>query len=134
LADQFGPLAEALAQLDTLAEGSSVRFLFEPRSYPCPAHLACRGDALLDFWSAARRAGHPPEAIFAGWAAQGDDYVLMFDAGYDLWTSSGATYAPAEDAELPAALALLGAPVWRSSDGLYTLYRLPGAAGEGDDG
>jgi hypothetical protein len=126
LTDSFGPLAEALAQLDTLAEDSTVRFLFEPRGYPCPAHLTCRGDALLDFWSAARRLGQSPEAIFAGWAAQGDDYVLMFDAGYALWTSSGATYAPAEDAELPAALGLLGAPVWRSSDGLYTVYRLPG--------
>ncbi len=123
--EQLGPLSGALAQLDELPEGSTVRFLFEPRAYPCPAGVSCRGDVLFDFWSAARRSGLSPEAIFADWAAGGDDYLLMFDEGYRLWTEDGLTYFPAEDAELPAALTLLGTPVWSDEGGLYSLYRLP---------
>lgn len=125
LAEQLGPLSEVLARLNELPEGSSVRFLFEPRGYVCPDGMTCRGDVLLDFWSAARRSGQPPEAIFASWAALGDDYLLMFDAGYRIWTETNASYAPAEDAGLLAALPLLGEALWQSDSGLYTLYRLP---------
>jgi len=123
--DQSGPLGEALEQLDHLPDGARVRFLFEPRGYGCPSQLTCLGDALFDFWSGARRTGASPEAIFRSWAEEGDSLLLVFNEGYRLWTEEGMTYWPAEDAELPAALASLGPPIWTGSGGLYSLYQLP---------
>ncbi|MBL8145923.1 MAG: glycosyltransferase family 39 protein [Anaerolineae bacterium] len=123
--DGLGPLGEALAQLDNLPDGARVRFLYEPRGYVCGTRIICLGDTLFDFWSGARRTGASPEAIFAGWADDGDSYLLFFNEGHRLWTEDGMTYWPAEDAELPAALDSLGAPVWVGAGGLYSLYQLP---------
>lgn len=124
-AERLGPLSEALAQLDGLPEGSRVRFLFEPRGYPCRSGIVCHGDTLFHFWSGGRLAGLTAEDIFAAWSAEGDSHLLFFDTGYDLWIGNGSSYWPELDAELPAALTQLGAPVWTSTNGAYSLYRLP---------
>lgn len=123
---ELGPMRDVLEQLDHLPDGTRVRFLFDPRGAVCGTRITCLGDTLFDFWSGARRAGASPEDIFAGWAAEGDSYLLVFNEGHRLWTEDGMSYWPAEDAELPAALDLLGVPVWTSPGGLYSLYRLPG--------
>ncbi len=124
-AERLGPLSEALAQIDGLPDGSRVRFLFEPRGYPCRSGIVCHGDTLFHFWSGGRLAGQPADELFAAWAAGGDSHLLFFRAGYALWTGNGSSYWPELDAELPAALARLGEPLWTSSGGAYVMYRLP---------
>ena len=123
--EQLGPLGEVLAQFDALPDGTRIRFLFEPRGGACESRFICLGDTLFDFWSGARRAGESPDTVLTGWAAEGDDYLLVFNEGRRLWLDNGLSYWPDLDAELPAALDPLGVPVWTSDGGLYTLYRLP---------
>ena len=121
----LGPLGDVLTRFDSLPDGARVRFLFEPRGSVCGTRITCFGDTLFDFWSGERRAGASPEEIFAGWASEGDSYLLFFNEGHRLWTEDGMTYWPVEDAELPAALESLGPPLCTSAGGLYSLYQLP---------
>ena len=125
----LGPYGDAYTQLQTLPEGTGVRFLFEPRSYVCPEGVTCKGDTAFNFWNNARRRGLEWQAIFDEWAQSGESYVLFFNEGHRLWMDMGATYTPEIDNELPEALQTLGVPVWTSPGGLYTLYRLPAPEG-----
>jgi hypothetical protein len=109
----------ALEQLATLPDGSQVRFMWEPRSYYCPETVTCIPDILFDHWVRPMRGGVDADGVFAQYRASGDDYLLFFDAGYDLYTQF--SHHAELDRQFPAALERHMIPVW--TDGLrYTLY------------
>ncbi|NDJ62925.1 MAG: hypothetical protein GYB67_17525 [Chloroflexi bacterium] len=120
---QFAGYGGTMDALGTVVPaGSQVRFLFEPRGYLCPSAITCRADVLFDFWGYPYDRGQSADAIFAEWRAQGDDYVFIFDWGYQFYVEF-INYFPAANAALPDALATLPA-VWATDDERYTLYAL----------
>ncbi len=108
------------AGLAELPAGSQIRLLFEPRTYDCPRDMTCLGDMLFDHWARALRSGLTPDAVFAEWRAAGDDYVVVFNPGYE-FNAKDARFA-AENALFPAALDAAMAEVWTDAAGFYTLY------------
>lgn len=121
----LGAYAGAMRALDTLPAGSRVLFLWEPRTYGCPAVLMCRGDVLLDTWARAVNATDSPGAALAVLQADAD-YVLVWQAGLNAALEDG-HFGPAnrQFAAVEAALT----PVW--TDGiLYTIYAGGMAAGQ----
>lgn len=123
---RLGVYAGAMRRLAELPAGTQVRFLWEPQGYYCPAHLTCAADALLDAWPHPLRAGQTPDAVFAGWQAAGDDYVLVFDGGRRFLTEVETRAAP-ENRQFEAAAARWLAPVWADDAGAYILYTWRGA-------
>lgn len=110
----------ALQNLGTLPAGSQVRFLWEIRTYYCPATVTCIPDILFDQWVRPQlTGGASPAEVFEGWRAAGDDYVLFFHAGYDLYTTF--SHHADLDRQFSALIEESMTPVW--TDGLrYTLY------------
>jgi hypothetical protein len=108
------------AGLAELPAGSQIRLLFEPRTYDCPRGITCLGDILFDHWARALRSGQTPEQVFAGWRAAGDDYLVVFNPGYE-FNAKDARFA-AENALFPAALDAAMTQVWTDAAGFYTLY------------
>jgi hypothetical protein len=110
----------AMRSLEVLPEGARVRFMWEPRGYYCPAHVTCTADVLLDHWLYPTVSGGDPDAIFASYRAAGDDYLLVWRAGYDEYREVFSRYGAQIDAFYPA-LERHMVEVW--TDGLrYTLY------------
>ncbi len=109
----------ALQNLNTLPAESQVRFLWEPRSYYCPPTITCVPDILLDQWVRPQVYGATPQDVFAQFRDSGDDYLLFFRAGYELYTTI--SNHPELD---PLFLQMVDdtmTPVW--TDGIrYTLY------------
>lgn len=115
-----GAYYPAMRSLEALPEGAQVRFMWEPRGYVCPAHLTCIADVLFDHWLYPAVNGVDPDAIFASYRAAGDDYLLVWRAGYDEYRDVFARYVTLTDAFYPA-LERHMVEVW--TDGLrYTLY------------
>jgi hypothetical protein len=111
------PAMTALAQLPA---GSQVRFMWEPRAYYCPAEIVCRADVLFDHWLYPRYQGVAPDAVLAGYRADGDDYLLVWRAGYDEYNDVFARYADLTASFYPA-LERQMREVW--TDGVrYTVY------------
>src|SRR6185436_11450477 len=50
LDDNLGVYSNAMRQLADLPEGSTVRFMWEPRAYYCPKTVTCLPDILFDYW------------------------------------------------------------------------------------
>ncbi|KXK22740.1 MAG: hypothetical protein UZ15_CFX003000890 [Chloroflexi bacterium OLB15] len=119
----FGQLSTFPAVMSRLAElpdDSQIRFLYEVRSYYCPENVTCIADSLLDFWGNARHSGMTADEIFETWRANGDDYLLMFNSGYQ--AAQQFSPMPEYDREAGAELEAHLIPVWTSSSGFYTLY------------
>ncbi len=121
LAHNLGVWDGAMSRLAELPEGSSVRMMWELRNYHCPAHVTCIPDIMLDAWMYPLRRGSTPDEVFAGWRAQGDDYVLLYHLGYDFFTNDD-IYSRTENLLFPAALEAHMTPVWTDQMGTYTLY------------
>lgn len=86
-----GLLYSAMQELETLPDGSNVLFLWEPKTYYCPAHVTCTGDLLFDNWARAIQLGATPDEVITRWRDT-YDYVLLFDIdtenfvdGYSMW-------------------------------------------------
>jgi hypothetical protein len=126
LQEGLGVYASMMAHLATLPDGARVLFLFESKSYHCPPAITCTPDVLFDNWARPLRLGVAQTAaqLRDQWRAQGVDYVLVFNVGYDFWRDD-ARFA-AENARLPELLALLGAPVWADAVQAYALYVVGG--------
>ncbi|MBZ0294217.1 MAG: hypothetical protein K8L99_16765, partial [Anaerolineae bacterium] len=122
LYNELGAYAPAMQQLGELPAGSQVRFLWEPRTFYCPATITCKGDVLTDFWAAPIARGETPEAVLESWRESGDDYLLVWDLGFDFYTSSGeSTRFVAQNELFPAARDRWLERVW--TDGVtYSLY------------
>ncbi|MDL1900464.1 hypothetical protein FBR02_06810 [Anaerolineae bacterium CFX9] len=112
---------QVMAQLgQQVPAGSTVRFLYEPRGYDCPPGLTCRADVLFDHWGRGLLHLQSVQAVFESWRAEGDDFILFFEPGYQAFLSIA--YYPEQEPLLLAALEDELAWVWTSEDGRYTLY------------
>lgn len=116
---QTGAYYGALQQLGTLPDGAQVRFMWEPRTYYCPASVTCVPDILFDHWVRPQLYGASASDVFAQFRESGDDYLLFFHAGYDLYTTF--SQHGELDTVFPALVEQTMTPVW--TDGIrYTLY------------
>ncbi len=73
-----------MEQINELPEGTTVRFLWEPRYLYCDdQRLNCYTDSLMDAWYYARRTvgDGSPAAIAARWQSEQIDYLLVAEAG-----------------------------------------------------
>lgn len=116
----YAPAMAAMAAL-ALPDGSQVRFMWEPRGYWCPPALICRADVLIDHWLHPMIAhGRSADEVFAFYRESGDDYLLVWRAGYDEYAEVFARYAD-QNAQFYPALERHMVEVW--TDGLrYSLY------------
>jgi hypothetical protein len=114
-----------MERLGDLPDESQVRFLFEPRSYYCPAETTCIPDVVFDQWSGPLTPDIPRDLVFRQWSERGDDYVLFFRHGYQAYMDF-IGYNFDENALLPSALQDNLLEVWTTQDGRYTLYALGG--------
>ncbi len=119
----------AMRWINTLPEGTTIRFLWEPRYLYCDnTRLICWPDSLMDSWYHARRAigDGSPAAIAAVWRATAD-YLLVYEFGRTFERENSALYTTDDWAAWEEFTAGYLAEVWRgSNDGAeaqYILYR-----------
>jgi len=116
----LGIYINAMRQLADLPEGSQVRLMYEPRAYYCSKTITCVPDILFDHWPRSLRQGFSPDAVFASWKEAGDDYLLLFNLGYD-FNAQDDRFVD-ENALFPEALERWMTPVWSDDVDGYTLY------------
>lgn len=116
----FDSFVAAMHYLETLPPGSQVRLMFEPRTYYCPSPVTCLGDMLFDHWARPLQGGAAPDEVFADWKVAGDDYLLLFNPGYQ-FNAQDERFA-AENALFPPALERWMTPLWTDEGGWYTVY------------
>ncbi|MCD4685830.1 MAG: hypothetical protein K8S97_07830, partial [Anaerolineae bacterium] len=88
-----------MQEINTLPEGTTVRFLWEPRYLYCDnERLNCHPDSLMDAWYYARRTvdDGSPDAIAQHWQGDGADYLLVYEAGRDHEQENAALYTDAD--------------------------------------
>jgi Dolichyl-phosphate-mannose-protein mannosyltransferase len=119
-AENLGVYSIAMNRLAELPQGSQVRLMFEPRTYYCPSNVICLGDILFDHWARPLQQGAAPDEVFQAWKAAGDDYLLVFNPGYDFNVQD--PRFKDENAQFPAALKQWMTPIWTDDAGGYTLY------------
>jgi hypothetical protein len=78
---RLGAYEAIMSRLDGLPPGSKVMFLWEPRSFYCPAQIVCEPDVLLDRWWHLRQLGATAGSAAAQWKSAGVTHVLVFEAG-----------------------------------------------------
>jgi len=120
LSANLGVYIHAMRQLADLPQGSTVRLMYEPRAYYCPQAVTCIPDILFDHWPRALRQGKTPDEVFQAWKDAGDDYLVLFNLGYQF--NSGDSRFLAENPLFPAALDRWMIPIWTDDAGGYTLY------------
>jgi hypothetical protein len=122
LRSTLGQYALAMESLQSLPPQSKVAFLWEPRSYSCPASIECQPDALTDRWWHERRRGLDAAAVAAQWKGQGVTHVLFSAIGAQAIQEAGVDPYQAEDwAELDRFLEGQLVPAASFGDA-YTLY------------
>lgn len=117
---RLGAYAGAMRALAALPQGSEVVFLWEPRTYGCPASISCQGDLLINRWARTYDDTHSPDEAIEKLRASGADYLLYWAAGHQeyladprLGSANEAFYKVQDTLHL----------VW--TDGIrYTLYQL----------
>lgn len=109
----------ALQNLATLPAGSQVRLMWEPRTYYCPSTVTCIPDSLFDHWARPQLYGATPQEVFAQFRESGDDYMLFFHSGYDLYLN--VSHHADQDRLFPQMIADYLTPVW-TDEVRYTLY------------
>jgi hypothetical protein len=115
---------EVMQEINRLDSGSTIRFLWEPRSYYCAEDVVCQPDALLDRWWHERQHSSTVDEIKNKWAAEGVTHVLAFSAGAEAVRLAGLD--PLEDGDWAVLEQFLEqATVPLSSFGdAYVLYEL----------
>jgi hypothetical protein len=121
LSANLGIYINAMRRLADLPEGSQVRLMWEPRAYYCPHTVTCVPDILFDHWPRALRQGQSPEDVFQTWKDEGDDYLLLFNLGYEF--NAQDTRFLAENPLFPDALNRWMTPTWSDDIDGYTLYK-----------
>jgi hypothetical protein len=117
LTEKLGAYIDTMRYLGTLPLDSRVRMMWEPRSYYCPVN--CLPDTLIDHWSYPLKKGQTPDEIFQGWHTASEDYLLLFNAGFE-FTRNYMTFPGVQDFQ--PALERWMEPVWTNNAG-YTLYK-----------
>jgi hypothetical protein len=129
LAQNVGITYGAMQAMEELPEGSTVQFLWEPKTFYCPAHLSCIGDLLFDVWARPIRLGTSPEALLEQWRSAGIDYFLLFDVpatetqlseGFSKWLELH-QFALEQNRLFPEVFLPAMQDVWTDERG-YTLY------------
>lgn len=110
----------AMRQLETLPNGAQVLFMWEPKSYYCPETLRCTPDVIFDHWSRPLLHNSAPDDIFAVWQARGEDYLLLYDYGYEFWFNEH-THLQPQNSLFPQTLTRWMTPIWTDNTA-YTLY------------
>lgn len=93
LTNNLGITYTALANLPP---DSTVLFLWEPKTYPCPDSTVCLPDTLFDHWTRPLHNGATPDEIFTSWQDRGIDYLLVyglepsFGVGFTFWAQQAA--------------------------------------------
>jgi hypothetical protein len=122
LDDNLGVYSNAMRQLADLPEGSTVRLMWEPRAYYCPKTVTCLPDILFDYWPhTLREEGKTSDEVFQDWKDAGDDYLLVFDLGYE-FNAKDSRFLD-ENPLFPDALKRWMTPIWDDGVGGYTLYK-----------
>jgi hypothetical protein len=124
LASRLGEHSFAMAEVNQLEEGSSVRFLWEPRSYYCARHVQCEPDALLDRWWHTWQYENDVEAIAEAWYAEGVTHVLIFHAGSEAIRAAG--FDPLTEEAWAGLAGFVDAHLFKLTvrEGGYALYAL----------
>jgi len=115
-------------EISDLPAGSSIRFLWEPRTLYCAETLVhCRPDSLMDGWYYARRTIGDPAEIAERWRADGSpDYLLVYEFGRRYEQDNNALYDPSDWAAWDQFVAnhLVEVQRWGPDDRIqYILYR-----------
>ncbi len=134
LAQQLGPYAAAMRELNTLGPDAHVLLLWEPRGYLTTAHVA--PDIYLDNFNVLYRRCGAAVGITRCLRQSGFTHVLVYEQGLRLVVSSGKD-SPGELAEL-ATLRADWHPIYHDDtplfgggpprDGWYVLYAIGGGA------
>jgi hypothetical protein len=124
LAQRLGDFAFAMAEVNQLAEGSQVRFLWEPRSYYCARHVVCEPDALLDRWWHTWQHEADVAQIAESWIQEGVTHVLIFHTGSQAVREAG--FDPMMEETWDGLAVFVDAHLFRLTvrEGAYTLYAL----------
>ena len=91
---------EAMQEINSLDEGSTVRFLWEPRSYYCLKAVICEPDALLDRWWHDRQHYSTVDELMNRWVEDGVTHVLYHRTGAE--TVRTADFDPLDDGDWEA--------------------------------
>ena len=92
-----------------------------------PCTNDCRPDAMLDKWAYARFMLGSPEDMAATWRADGVNYVLIWEAGYQAVVQLALNRFTAEDDQALRQLVRRSAEIYFVDlGGVYQLYRLKG--------
>jgi len=91
---------EAMQATNRLDEGSTVRFLWEPRSFYCSEAVNCEPDALLDRWWHDRQHFSTAQEIANRWMEEGVTHVLYHRTGAE--TVRTAEFDPLDDGDWKA--------------------------------
>jgi hypothetical protein len=127
LRQNLGLEYDALQQLAQLPEGSKVLFLWENKSYYCPAHVTCIPDVIFDNWARPLMLGSSIEEWIATQKSRGIEYFLLtdnfrpgFPIGYSLWLGEHG-FAREFNAQFPAFVEEHLQLMWTDEIG-YALY------------
>ncbi len=115
----------AMQQINTLPAGSTVQFLWEPRTYYCDQDVTCIPDSLINEWWHGRQTLEEPEAIVQSWVEADASHVLIFEAGRTFLYKEE-PYEPVMPEDIQTLDALRGSTlqeVWRF-EGEFTLYEI----------
>jgi hypothetical protein len=129
LENRLGWHYETMQQVNRLPEGSTVRFLWEPRYLYCDnVQLDCWPDSLMDAWYYARRTISRGDlaAIATRWKSAGVDYLLLYEFGRDYEEHNSRLYDDADWTAWTAFVAEYLHEIWRNGntedDIQYVLY------------
>ncbi len=107
--------------LQQLPAGSRVLFLWEPRSFYCPATVTCTADVLFDNWKLPMLDdGLNADQVFERYRSEGYNYILFFSSMYSDDYLPFSRH-PELDRQFPAALDKWMTPIWTDKV-RYTLY------------
>jgi hypothetical protein len=122
LADSLGWYYEAVKTINQLEPDATTLFLWEPRALYC--RITCLPDAMLDRFVYARRTLGTPHALAEAWRAQGVDYLLIWNAGYQAARQLALNRIAAEDEQALQQLIHEELDLVKDYGGAYQLYRL----------
>jgi hypothetical protein len=109
----------------SLPQGSTVLFLWEPRTYHCS--VDCRPDALLDSWlHAIHLYGRDSKAIATAWRDDGVTHVLLHRAGLEHIVAAGFDPVTETDLQVLDELRNEHMSLTEAFGSAYELYRLKG--------
>lgn len=113
---------EAVKAINELEPDATTLFLWEPRALYC--RTTCWPDAMVDNFVHARRTLGPARALADHWRAEGVDYLLIWNAGYEAARQLALNPITPEDEQALRQLIQEELELIADYGGVYQLYRL----------